>query len=105
MEQTEAPMQFEGPRSDWLFDLQDGPTVCKRWGRKRAPGPWAPRAIAQGPTLRQSLAFVTDSLSDGRRLRVLCVIDDCSRKCLATVVDTSLAGHRVAPRVGPDRLE
>jgi len=36
------------------------------------------------------------SLSDGRRFRGLCVIDDFSRECLATVVDTSLSGHRVA---------
>ena len=33
---------------------------------------------------------------DGRRFRVLCVIDDFSRECLATVVDTSLSGQRVA---------
>ena len=33
---------------------------------------------------------------DGRRFRVLCVVDDFSRECLATVVDTSLSGQRVA---------
>ena len=32
---------------------------------------------------------------DGRRFRVLCVIDDFSRECLAAVVDTSLSGQRV----------
>jgi len=35
-------------------------------------------------------------LSDGRRLRVLVVVDDFSRECLAPVVDRSLTGHRVA---------
>ena len=39
---------------------------------------------------------MSDSLSNGRRFRVLCVIDDFSRECLATVVDTSLSGQRVA---------
>ena len=34
--------------------------------------------------------------SDGRRLRILNVIDDFSRECLAAVVDTSLSGERVA---------
>ncbi|PXW80512.1 hypothetical protein BZA02_1051, partial [Ruegeria sp. P4] len=29
---------------------------------------------------RWSLDFVSDSLSDGRRFRVLCVIDDFSRE-------------------------
>ena len=35
-------------------------------------------------------------MSEGRRFRILCVIDDFSRECLATVVDTSLTGDRVA---------
>jgi putative transposase len=39
---------------------------------------------------------VSDTLSDGRRFRILCVVDDFSRECLATVVDTSLGGVRVA---------
>lgn len=52
-------------------------------------------AIPQGPNQRWSLDFVSDALADGRRFRILCVIDDFSRKCLATVVDTSLSGHRV----------
>jgi hypothetical protein len=38
---------------------------------------------------------VSDTLSDGRRFRILCVVDDFSRECLATVVDTSLGGVRV----------
>ncbi len=39
---------------------------------------------------------MSDTLSDGRRFRILCVIDEFSRECLATVVDTSLSGIRVA---------
>lgn len=35
------------------------------------------------------------SLSCGRRFRILNVIDDFSRECLAAVVDTSLSGDRV----------
>lgn len=33
---------------------------------------------------------------DGRRFRILCVIDDFSRECLAAVVDDSISGVRVA---------
>ena len=51
--------------------------------------------IPQGPNQRWSLDFVSDSLSDGRRFRVLCVIEDFSRECLAAVVDSSLSGQRV----------
>jgi putative transposase len=50
-----------------------------------------PDAINQ----RWSLDFVADALSDGRRFRILCIVDDFSRECLATVVDTSLGGVRV----------
>jgi putative transposase len=50
-----------------------------------------PAAINQ----RWSLDFVSDTLSDDRRFRILCIVDDFSRECLATVVDTSLGGVRV----------
>jgi transposase InsO family protein len=71
-------------------------TVRKRGGRKRALGTRAPMAIPQDPNQRWSLDFVSDALVDGRRFRILCVIDDFSRECLATVVDNSLSGERVA---------
>jgi len=74
---------------------EEGLTVRKRGGRKRAIGTRAPMAIPQGSNQRWSLDFVSNSLSDGRKFQVLCVIDDFSRECLATVVDTSLSGLRV----------
>ena len=70
-------------------------TVRKRGGRKRALGTRAPMTIPQDANQRWSLDFVSDSLVDGRRFRILCVIDDFSRECLATVVDNSLSGERV----------
>lgn len=45
---------------------------------------------------RWSLDFVSDQLTDGRRFRILVVVDDCTRECLALVADTSLSGLRVA---------
>jgi transposase InsO family protein len=35
-------------------------------------------------------------LADGRRFRILAVVDDFSRECLTLVADTSLSGVRVA---------
>lgn len=75
---------------------EEGLTVRKRGGRKRAIGTRAPMAIPQEPNQRWSLDFVSDTLSEGRRFRILNVIDDFSRECLASVVDTSLSGVRVA---------
>ena len=70
--------------------------VRRRGGRKRALGTRAPIAVPDGPNQRWSLDFVSDSLSDGRRFRMLCVVDDCTRECLGLVADTSLSGLRVA---------
>lgn len=93
-------LRREGWEVNWkkLYRLyrEEKLTVRKRGGRKRALGTRAPMAVPQGPNQRWSLDFVSDALSCGRRFRVLCVIDDFSRECLATVVDTSLSGQRVA---------
>jgi putative transposase len=70
--------------------------VRKRGGRKRALGSRAPMALPQGPNQRWSLDFVSDSLADGRRFRILAIVDDFTRECLALVVDNSLSGIRVA---------
>lgn len=70
--------------------------VRRRGGRKRAIGTRAPMLIPLKPNERWSLDFVSDQLTDGRRFRILTVVDDCTRECLALVVDTSLGGVRVA---------
>ena len=69
--------------------------VRRRRGRKRALGTRAPIPVPSAIDQRWSLDFVSDTLSDGRRFRILCIVDDYSRECLATVVDTSLGGMRV----------
>ncbi|MBY4612796.1 MULTISPECIES: IS3 family transposase [Rhizobium] len=71
-------------------------TVRKCGGRKRAIGTRAPMLIPLAANDRWSLDFVSDQLTDGRRFRVLTVVDDCTRECLALVADTSLSGLRVA---------
>jgi putative transposase len=71
-------------------------TVRKRGGRKRALGTRAPMAIPQGKNQRWSLDFVSDALACSRKFRVLTVVDDFSRECVALVVDNSLSGVRVA---------
>lgn len=68
----------------------------KRGGLKRAIGTRAPMLIPMAANDRWSLDFVSDQLIDGRRFRILTVVDDCTRECLALVADTSLSGLRVA---------
>jgi putative transposase len=71
--------------------------LVRRRKRKRMTG--ATRASALAPCRaneRWSMDFVADALANGRRIRVLTVVDDFTRECLATEVDTSLPGLRVA---------
>src|SRR5207253_2832638 len=77
-------------------------TVRRRGGRKRALGTRAPMKVPLFANDRWSLDFVSDQMTDGRRFRVLTVVDDCTRECLALVADTSLSGARVAREL--DRL-
>lgn len=70
--------------------------VRKRGGRKRALGTRRPMAVPQTANDRWSLDFISDALTDGRRFRVLAVVDDFTRECLALVADTSLSGTRIA---------
>ena len=74
----------------------------RRGGRKRAIGTRAPMLVPMMPNDRWSLDFVSDQLTCGRRFRILTVVDDCTRECLALVADTSLSGIRVAREL--DRL-
>jgi putative transposase len=56
--------------------------------------------VPQWPNDRWSLDFGADQFIDGRRLRVLVVVDDCARECLALVPDTSILDIRVARELG-----
>jgi putative transposase len=75
---------------------EEGLAVRRRRGRKRATGTRAPMALPDGPNQRWSLDFVSDTLSWGRRFRILAIVDDFTREALALVVDTSIGGCRVA---------
>ena len=52
--------------------------------------------LPQRPNQHWSLDFAADTLTDGRRFRILVVVDDVTRECLCLIADTSLSGARVA---------
>lgn len=54
-----------------------------------------PEPVEAIPNTRWAMDFVSDRMQYGRRVRVLNVIDESSRECLATVADTSITGQRV----------
>ena len=70
--------------------------IRRRGGRKRALGTRKPMVLPDRPNQRWSLDFVNDAFTDGRRFRILTVIDDYTRENIGLVADTSLSGQRVS---------
>lgn len=68
----------------------------RRRAKKRLPERVKqPLMIPDQPNQVWSLDFMSDSLSDGRKFRLLNIIDDFNRESLAIEVDTSLPALRV----------
>ena len=72
------------------------PAQSTRWARART------MIVPQLPNERWSPDFVSDRFIDGRRLRILVVVDDCTRECLALIPDTPIVGIRIVRKF--DRL-
>ena len=70
--------------------------AVRRRKRKRI-GPFELKPLPKPDAANQSwsMDFVSDGLADGRRLRCLTIVDDCTRECVAIEVDTSITGSRV----------
>jgi putative transposase len=75
---------------------EEGLGVRKRRARRRAVGTRAPILVEARPNARWSLDFVHDQFANGRRFRVLNIVDDVTKECLAAIPDTSIPGRRVA---------
>lgn len=75
---------------------EEGLAVRKRRARRRAVGTRAPILVEARANARWSLDFVHDQFACGRRFRILNVVDDVTRECLAAIPDTSISGRRVA---------
>jgi putative transposase len=64
------------------------------------------KPAASQPNQRWSMDFVTDCVSSGKVIRMLTIVDDCTRECPAIEVDTSLGGlrvRRVLDRIASER--
>jgi putative transposase len=92
---------------------EEGLAVRKRRGRRKAVGSRAPILVEAKPNARWSLDFVHDQLACGRRFRILNIVDDVTRECLAAIPDTDLRhtrypraqrSHREAWQAADDRF-
>ena len=75
---------------------EEGLTVRKRKARRRAVGTRTPILVEARVNARWSLDFVHDQFAAGRRFRILNIVDDVTRECLAAIPDTSISSKRVA---------
>ena len=75
---------------------EEGLSVRRRRGRKRARGSRTPMPVPLRPNDRWSMDFVADTFGASRRLRILAINDDCCRENLCLLGDTSISGVRVA---------
>jgi hypothetical protein len=87
---TEAVLRWFSRRNEAPGDLADcaaaSPALTTR----------APILVETRPNARWSLDFVHDQFANGRRFRILNIVDDVTRECLAAIPDTSIPGRRVA---------
>jgi putative transposase len=63
--------------------------------KKRAAGVRVPLAAAVAINQRWSMDFIHDALEDGRRIRILTIVDNYSRECPLLRADVSLNAAKV----------
>lgn len=82
------------PRRTWR--LYTGARLQVRTRRrKKLSRPRIPMLLPSRRGERWSIDFVHDQLANGRRFRVLSVVDDFTRECIGQLVETSIPGARV----------
>ncbi len=78
---------------------EEGLSVRRRRGRKRARGSRIPMPVPLRPNQRWSLDFLSDTFGACRKFRILAVNDDCCRENPALIADISISGARVARKL------
>ncbi|MET0116407.1 MAG: IS3 family transposase [Sedimenticola sp.] len=78
----------------WLYSEANLPV--KR--RKKRKGVMVPREPLELPMQRNevwSMDFVMDSLANGRRMKILTIVDDCTKEAIDLVADFGISGQYV----------
>jgi putative transposase len=88
-------MVINHKRTERLYRLE-GLSLRTKKRRKRRPGVRVIMPPAQRPNQHWAMDFIFDRLMDGRCLKALTLIDECSKELLALELDTSINGTRVA---------
>lgn len=75
---------------------EEGLHLRIKYRRKRASYVRVPLSAPNQANEQWTMDFVSDQLFDGRRFRVLTVVDKFTRECVLMKADFSLTGHKVA---------
>ncbi len=93
-------LRREGERSgiNRIYRLyrEEGLAVKRRKHRRKALGTRAPASFEPRPNARWSMDFIHDQMVNGRRFRILNIVDDFTHECLGSIPDVSISGVRVA---------
>jgi putative transposase len=74
---------------------EEGLTVRTKSRKKLASRSRVPLSIAVRPNQRWSMDFIHERTDDGRSFRVLSIIDQFTRECVALVADRAMTGAKV----------
>ena len=83
------------PKRVYRIYKAEGLKVRTKQRVKRASQPRVPLSVAAGRHHRWSMDFMADKLVDGRRFRVLTVIDHFDRSCPVLYADQSIGAAKV----------
>jgi putative transposase len=87
-------MQINHNRTYRLYKSA-GLSLQKRSKKKRYEKRGRPERPVMEPNVRWSMDFVSDRTRSGSNIRILTVIDEVTRECLALEADSSLTSRRV----------
>ena len=85
----------QNPKRTYRIYREEGLQVRTK-KRKKLIRPRVPMLVPEAVNQRWSVDFVSDQLANGRRFRVLNVVDDFSRECVKQIVDFSISGERLS---------
>ncbi len=85
-----------GPKRVYRIYKAEGLDLKRKKCKKRGSRVRAPLAQADASGQRWSMDFITDQLNDGRRFRVLTVVDQYDRTCPVLYADRSITASKVA---------
>jgi putative transposase len=86
---------FVNHKRTYRLYREEGLSVRQKRRRKRLSHLRVLPPTTCQPNERWSMDFVADSLADGRRIRILTVVDVFTRECLSTEPDMSLNARKV----------